>query len=76
MNPKCEHENLVEIETESTWTLKKYFCPKCGRPYGVVTKIGKTAQIAGIVTASVILTNFAMSIFHGDAESIDLDINS
>ena len=75
---KCEREPLKEIEAESTWTMKKFFCPKCGRGYGVVTKTGKATQVATLVTASVILANFTLGVvggmFLGDAGDMDLGI--
>ncbi len=70
ITPKCEKADLQEIELESSLTLKKFFCPKCGRVYGVLTPTGKATQVAPLITASVILSKclFAVvtGVFSGD----------
>lgn len=75
---KCEKEPLKEIEAESTWTMKKFFCPKCGRGYGVMTKAGKATQVATLVTASVMVANLAWGVlggvFVGDGGDVDLNV--
>lgn len=74
VNYKCEREDLQEVEAESTWTMKKFFCPKCGKAYGVPTNVGKVAQVSGIVTAAVILSNFALNSFGHFLGIDDIDV--
>ncbi len=55
IRPDCQDTELTEVEIESSLTMRKLCCLKCGRSYFMPTKVGKVAQVAPLITAGVIV---------------------
>lgn len=68
IRPDCEKASLQLNEVESTWTHRKYFCPRCRHIYVVPTKTGKVSQVAPIATAACIVGGFFLNLF------VDIDM--
>lgn len=71
--PKCDGETLRKIELESSWTIEKYYCPKCGHQYIVPTNLGKTAQVAPIALVSVAGVKILYQLLADDHASFEDD---
>jgi len=61
-NPQCNKAALQDVPLESTLTLQKLFCPKCGRAFGRVTNTGKAAQVAPLITAVVMTSKLLITV--------------
>ena len=55
--PACQNQELTDMALESSWTVTKCYCIKCGRIYMIPTTVGKASQVAPLLTAGVILTS-------------------
>lgn len=64
--PACRGAVLVRFDPESSWTATRYACPKCGRPYTVMTTLGKVAQVAPIATVGALLLRSILAALGGD----------
>lgn len=63
--PNCQNQPLRKIEIESSLTIEKYYCPKCGHVYHVPTKVGKTVQVAPLSLVSLGLIKIVADVLHG-----------
>lgn len=68
INAKCNGAELIPVEIESSLSLLRFDCPKCGRPYTCPTKLAKAAQVATVASALSIAATFAINILTGDLD--------
>ncbi|TWT50091.1 hypothetical protein KOR42_36370 [Thalassoglobus neptunius] len=70
VNPKCQGAPLEEISYEGTWTMKRYFCTRCGRPATVTTTKGKIAQLYPFCLVGMAAIKFLVGDIAGAADDV------
>lgn len=68
--PKCHDATLTKIELESSYTVERYACHKCGRLYTVPTTAGKVNQLAGLASIGLL----GVALLRGDLEGVIEDM--
>lgn len=79
ISPKCQGAPLMKSSMESSLSVERWECPRCGRPYNCPTTLTSVSQVAGTASAIAIAGSILLRAFTGDwqgaieqtAESLD-----
>ena len=67
-SPKCQGTPLVKSSIESSLSIERWECPRCGRPYNCPTTLASVSQVAGTASALAIAGSILLRVFTGDWE--------
>jgi hypothetical protein len=68
-SPGCKDTPLVKSEIESSLSVERWECPRCGKPYNCPTTLASTAQVATAASALSIVGTFALHLLTEDWDS-------
>lgn len=65
-SPPCQGTALRRSDIESSLSVERWDCPRCGKPYHCPTALASTAQVASTVSALSIAATFALHLMTMD----------